>query len=55
MFRDWCPLCGARFQGQTCQGVINQILKHLKEGKDGKSECERNWKPLEVALKDNHY
>ena len=55
MFHDWCPLCGARFQGETPEKVIELILKHLEEGEDGKSECEKNWRPLEIALKDDHY
>lgn len=55
MFRDWCPLCGRRFQGDTPEGVIDQILKHMEEGEDGKSECEKNFRPLEEVLKDDHY
>ena len=55
MYKDWCPLCGKRFQEQTPEKVINQILGHLKEGKDGKSECENNWRPLDIVLKDYHY
>lgn len=55
MFRDWCPLCGARFQGETPEEVIEQIIQHTEDGEDGKNECERNFKPLSVALKDDHY
>lgn len=55
MFKDWCPLCGRRFQAETPQEVIDQILKHLEQDKDGKSKCERNWKSFERALRDDHY
>ena len=55
MFVDWCPLCGKRWQGETPDEVIDQIQKHLEEGKDGKSECKKNWQPFAVALKDDHY
>ncbi len=46
-FNDFCPLCGGRFYGDTPEDVYNQIIKH---GDDG--TCERNFLPLEEALKD---
>jgi len=55
MFVDWCPLCGKRFKAETPDELINLILKHLEEGEDGKSECEKNWKPLKEVLADDHY
>lgn len=54
-YNDWCPLCGARFEGETPEEVVDQILEHLKEGVDGKNDCERNWKSFAEALKDSHY
>lgn len=54
-FRDWCPLCGKRFQADTADELCEQIMQHLKEDSDGKSECEKNWRPLDVAVKDDHY
>ena len=56
MFKDWCPLCGRRFQGKTPNEVCNQILEHNKEGNNGEiSECEKNFRPLEEVLKDSQY
>lgn len=55
LWRDWCPLCGERFEADTQEGLEQKILGHL-EGKDGqKSKCEQNWRPFHVALKDDRY
>lgn len=55
MWKDWCPLCGHRYEANTSEELIQQILDHAK-GKDGeKSECEKNWRPFEEALADDHY
>jgi len=55
MFKDWCPLCGARFQAETMEQLAKEIVEHTKEDEDGESECSRNFKPLSEALKDDHY
>ena len=47
IFRDFCPLCGTRFFGDTPEDVYNQIIKHDEDG-----TCKKNWRPFDVALKD---
>jgi len=46
-FRDFCPLCGSRFFGNTLEEVYNLILKHIDDG-----TCERNFRPFDIALHD---
>ncbi len=46
-YKDFCPLCGSRFYGDTPERVYEQIIKHCDDGK-----CEKNFMPLDVALKD---
>lgn len=55
MWGDWCPLCGRRFQANTLEELCQQILDHMEEKNGEKSECEKNFRPLEVALADDHY
>ena len=55
MFRDWCPLCGGRFQGDTPKEVIELIIAHTEEKNGNKSDCEKNWRLPEVVLKDDTY
>lgn len=54
-WRDWCPLCGRRFQAETAEEIYEQIMDHM-ESKDGKpSECQQNFRPLREVLADDHY
>lgn len=46
-FRDYCPLCGSRFYGDTPEEVYNQIIKHCDNG-----TCEKNFRPFGIALHD---
>ena len=55
MFRDWCPLCGRRFQEETLDELFLQIIDHMEEKNGEKSECEKNFRPPNVVLADDHY
>lgn len=46
-YKDFCPLCGCRFYGDTPDEVGGYILEHLED-----KTCENNWRPMEVALHD---
>jgi len=46
-YRDFCPLCGARFFGDSPEEVLNLIVKHNDDG-----TCEKNWRSWDVALND---
>lgn len=50
MWKDWCPLCGRRFQADTPEELIEQITGHVDDG-----SCEKNFRPLDVALADSSY
>lgn len=54
-WKDWCPLCGRRFEANSSEELYQQILDHMEEKDGEKSECERNFRPLEEALADDHY
>ena len=45
--KDFCPLCGSRFYGDTPEDVYRQIIKHIDDG-----TCENNFRPLEIVLSD---
>jgi hypothetical protein len=45
--RDFCPLCGARFFGDTNKSLMQDILNHIET-----EYCSKHWVPLSVALKD---
>jgi len=47
-FKDFCPLCGYRFEGGTSDEVYDQILQHINNG-----ECEKNWVTLIEAITDD--
>ena len=46
-YKDFCPLCGSRFYGDTPEEVYNQIINHCDDG-----TCEKNFRPLDIALSD---
>lgn len=46
-YRDFCPLCGSRFYGDTPNEVYEQIINHCDDG-----TCEKNFRPLKEALND---
>lgn len=46
-FKDFCPLCGSRFYGDTPEEVYNQIIQHCDDG-----TCEKNIRPFDIALSD---
>ena len=46
-FKDFCPLCGYRFYGDTPDEVYGYILQHLEDG-----TCEKNWRAMGIALHD---
>ncbi len=46
-YKDFCPLCGSRFYGDTPEEVYNQIIKHCEDG-----TCEKNFRSLDIALTD---
>jgi hypothetical protein len=46
-FKDFCPLCGSRFYGDTPEEVYDLIAKHIDDG-----TCEKNFRPMEIALHD---
>ena len=54
-WRDWCPLCGERFEGDSPGKLAQKILDHTKEKDGQKSRCEQNFRPFDVALADDHY
>ncbi len=47
IYKDFCPLCGSRFFGNTPEKVYDLIKKHCDDG-----TCEKNFRPFEVAVKD---
>ena len=47
-FKDFCPLCGYRFGGETVEKVLNQILEHNDNG-----TCKNNWVSFSDALADD--
>ena len=47
VYKDFCPLCGSRFKGDTPDQVYGQIIQHNEDG-----TCEKKSKPLDVALND---
>lgn len=49
-YKDWCPLCGRRFQANTTEELIQQIIDHIDDGL-----CERNFRPPDVAMRDDSY
>ena len=55
MWKDWCPLCGRRFQADSPEDLVQQNLDHAEEKNGEMSECEKNFQPLETALADDHY
>lgn len=53
MVKDWCPLCGTRFQGLSCEEVAGQIISHMENGKE--SFCAKHFVPPVEAFADRHY
>ena len=47
MVKDFCPLCGSRFSGDTYEMVYEQIIRHYED-----ATCEKNFRPFDVALAD---
>lgn len=48
LFKDFCPLCGYRFQGDTPKEVYNQVLEHINNG-----TCEENFVSWPIAAADD--
>ena len=46
-YKDFCPLCGSRFYGDTPEQVYEQIIQHNDNG-----ICEKNFRPFGIALAD---
>jgi len=55
IWKDWCPICGSRFEASSPEELTQKILDHLKEKDGQKSYCERHCRPFDVAPKDDHY
>lgn len=45
--RDFCPLCGARFFGDTPESIMRDISEHIDT-----DYCKEHWLPLGEAIKD---
>ncbi len=47
MWKDFCPLCGARFEAELDTVLLDLIMKHIDDG-----TCQRNFRPPKIALLD---
>jgi hypothetical protein len=47
MFKDFCPLCGSRFKGETPEEIMGKIDDHIKTG-----YCKEHFRPFDIALHD---
>jgi len=48
MFKDFCPLCGYRFEGEAPEEICDQILEHIAN-----ETCQNNWVPPLEAFGDD--
>jgi hypothetical protein len=54
VWRDYCPLCAARFTANSEEELVEKILAHLRPKQEtGKSDCEEYFIPFPDALADD--
>ena len=50
IWKDWCPLCGSRFQADNPEGLVQKITDHVDSG-----YCESHFRSLDVVMADDRY
>lgn len=48
--KDWCPMCGSRFEADNYNELGILIIDHLDSG-----YCKANQKPFLIALHDDSF